>query len=171
MKNDYKMDSARTAGPRLRCFLSEALVLVLVIGAGGARAGYAANCPAVPDMSLSRLQGTVYGPSGVAVPQITIQALQDGVVMATTHTDDKGKFAFTAAPGKYVLHIQFLESKSLELNVKVAHHVEFFRSARIRMVLGLSGTRCSFASTSAKQFKNEMKRYKTRLGEVQSTAP
>ena len=167
LRND--LDSG--AGPRLRSFLNKALVLVLVIGASRARAGYAATCPAVPELSLSRLQGTVYGPSGVALPQMVIQVLQDGTVMATTHTDNKGRFAFVAAPGKYVLRVQFLESKSLELNVKVAHHVEFFRSARIRMVLGLSGTRCSFASTSAKQFKNEMKRYRTRLEEVQSTAP
>jgi Carboxypeptidase regulatory-like domain len=173
MKNaaGCRLDSGTMAWSRIRCFLEAGSLLLVLIAAGGVGTGRAATCPAVPELSLSRLQGTVFGPSGVPVPQIVIQALQDGAVMATTHTDDKGKFAFAAAPGKYVLHIQFLGSKSLDLNVRIAHHVEFFRSARIRMVLGLSGTRCSFATTSNKQFKNEMKRYKTRLGEVQSTAP
>ena len=172
MKNvlDYKVDRIRTAGPRLRCFLTATMLISVLIGSGGAAKGHAATCPALPEMSLSRLQGTVYGPSGIPVPQVVVQVLRDGKQVAQAQTDDKGKFAFKGiTSGNVLVHVQFLATKSLDLNVRVSHRVEFFRSARLRIVLGLSGTRCSYASTSAKQFKNEMRRFKTRLEEVQTT--
>jgi len=121
-------------------------------------------------MHLARLQGTVYGPSGVAVPQIVVRVEQDGKLVAQTQTDDHGRFEFKVAPGNYVVHVQFLGTKSLDLNVRIGHHVEFFRSARIRIVLGLSGTKCSFATTSSKQFKNQLRRSKQQLEEV-TTGP
>src|SRR5579863_626690 len=102
----YTSDSGRVAGPRLRCFLRAGSLFLVVIGSSSVMKVYAATCPALTEMNLSHIQGTVYGPSGVPVPQIVIQALRDGTVLATTHTDDKGRFAFKADPGNYDLHIQ-----------------------------------------------------------------
>ena len=152
----------------LRCVLNAALLVVLAVG-GVARAHGAATCPAPADMSLPRLQGTVYGPSGVPVPQIQVRAEQNGKIVGQAQTDDKGKFEIKVAAGTYNVHLQYLGSKSLDMYAKVGRGYNgIFRSPRIRVVLGLSGTKCSFATTSMKQFKNEIKRYQQRLVEVPS---
>jgi Carboxypeptidase regulatory-like domain len=163
----HEANSGKMAGLRLRCFLSSAFVL-LALAWCDARAGYAQGspCPALPEMSVSRLQGTVYGPSGVPVPQIQVKVLRDGIFVAQTQTDDKGKFEFKVAPGNLDLHLQFLGSRSMDLNVRVGHRMGLFHSAHLRIVLALSGARCSFATTNTKQFKNQIKRYQQRLEEA-----
>jgi hypothetical protein len=163
-----KARTQRKAGLRLRCFLNHALVVFLVIGSSCAKTGYAISCPAPSELNLSHLQGTVYGPSGVSVPQIKVRVERDGKLVSQTTTDDKGRFDFKVEPGNYVVHLQFLGSKSMDLNVRIGHGFRggFFRAARLRIVLNLSGARCGFATTSAKQFKNEMRRYNDRLVEV-----
>jgi hypothetical protein len=164
----YKTGCGRKAGPRLRCFLNDTLLVFLVIGSSCAKTGYALTCPEPSALNLSHLQGTVYGPSGVAIPQIQVRVERDGKLVSQIQTDDKGRFDFKVEPGNYVVHLQFLGPKSMEMNVRIGHGFRggFFRAARLRIVLGLSGARCSFATTSAKQFKDEMRRYRDRLVEV-----
>ena len=161
-------ESGRTAGPRLRCFLNTPMLLLLVMGSSGATAVYAAApCPVLPDMSLARMQGTVYGPSGVAVPQVLVRVTQDGRQVAQGQTDDHGKFQLKVEPGNYVVHVQFLQTKSIDLYVRVGHNLGgFFHSARLRIILGLSGAKCSYATTKSKQFKAELKRFEQRLVEM-----
>ena len=162
-----EIGSGWNAGRRRRSFLSaELLFLLLIFGAGATRAT-AATCAALSDLSLSRMQGTVYGPSGVTVPQILVQVMQDGAQVGQTHTSERGKFQLKVPPGNYVVHIQFLGSRSMDLNVRIGHAgVDLFHTTRMRIVLGVSGARCSFATTSSKQFKDELRRYEQRLVEV-----
>jgi len=154
----------RSAGPRLRCFLTAALLLFLVKGSSGATTEAAMPCASPPEMNLSRVQGTVYGPSGVPLPKILVQAVQNGKIVAQTQTDDRGKFELKIAPGSFKVHVQYLGYKSMDLNVRVGHGGGF-HAARLRIVLGLSGARCNFATTSRKQFKDEIKRYGRQLEE------
>jgi hypothetical protein len=144
--------------------LTAALLLFLVPGSSGATTEAATTCPSPPEMNLSRIQGMVYGPSGIPIPKILVQALQNGKIVAQTQTDDRGKFELKVAPGNYDVHLQYLGYKSMDLNVRVGHGGGF-HSARIRIVLGLSGARCSFATTNRKQFKDEIKRYGRQLQE------
>jgi len=156
----------RPAGPRLRCFLSAALLSILVIGACGAKTAHAAPCAAPPDLKLSRIHGMAYGPSGLPVPEILVWVEQDGKSIAKTQTDKRGKFELKAAPGKMIVHVQLLGSRLMDLNVQVGHGAGGpFRSARLLMVLGLSGTRCSFVTMSKKEFKEAIKRYQGLLKE------
>lgn len=159
-------DSTIAAGLRLRCFLNAALQLFLVIGLSGAMTAFAMDCNSKWDMKLSRVQGTVYGPSGLTVPEIRVWVERTGKIVAKTQTDGRGRFELKVAPGNYVVHLQYLGSKPMDLNVRVGRG--FFHAPRLRIVLGLSGTRCSFATTSSKQFKNEMKRYQKQLEEVRA---
>jgi hypothetical protein len=154
----------RPAGPRLRCFLAAALLIVLVKGSSGATTDHAMTCASPPAMNLSRIQGTVYGPSGVAISKILVQAVQNGKIAVQTQTDDRGRFELKVAPGSLNVHVQYLGYKSMDLNVRVGHGGGF-HAARLRIVLGLSGTRCNFATTSRKQFKDEIKRYGRQLEE------
>ena len=156
----------RPAGPRLRCFLNVALLSILVIGAYGAKTAHAAPCAAPPDLKLSRIHGMIYGPSGLPVPQILVWAEQDGKSIVKTQTDSRGKFELKVAPGKMIVHVQLLGSRLMDLNVQVGHGAGGpFRSARLLMVLGLSGTRCSFVTMSKKEFKEAIKRYQGLLKE------
>jgi hypothetical protein len=162
-----KANSGRLEGAAFRCFLNAELLLVLVIGSSGATTAYAATCPAPTDLRLAHLQGTVYGPSGVTLPQIQVEAVQAGKLVAQAQTDDRGRFQLKVAPGDYDVRLQFLGTKAMEMDVKVARNLGgFFHTARLRIVLGISGAKCSFATTSKKKFKNEMKRYEQRLVEM-----
>ena len=157
----------REAGHWLRYFLGAITVIWLLAIPGSARMADAMECPAPPDMSLSRLQGTVYGPSGVPVPQILIRVEREGKVLGQSQTDDHGKFAFKVPPGNVNVHVQFLGSKSVDMKVRVGQsHGGLFHTARLRIVLGISGTRCSFATTNSKQFKNEIRHYQQHLVEA-----
>ena len=166
MNDPYNYKRGRRAGPRLRCFLNAGLPLVLVAGWGSAPRAYAAStCPPPPDMTMSRLQGTIVGPSGVPVPQIAVKVLRDGIPLNQAATDDKGRFEFKGlAPGYVDVRIQFLGTKSVDLHVRIKR-AGWFHSSRLHVVLGLSGTRCSFATTSNKQFKDQMKKYSKQLEE------
>jgi len=160
-------NSEKAAGPRLRYFLNAELLLFLVIGSSGATRAFAVACPAPSDLHLARLQGTVYGPSGVAVSQVVVKVEQEGKVISQAQTDEHGKFQFKVAPGDFTVHIQFLATKSMDLNVKVGHNLGgFFRTARLRIILGISGAKCSYATTNKKQFNNELKRFEQRLVEM-----
>ncbi len=163
---NYKAIRGRVAGPRLRCFLNAGLPLLLVSSLGGATPMYAAStCPPPPEMTMSRLQGTIVGPSGVPVPQIVVKVLRDGIPLNQAATDDKGRFEFKGlAPGYVSVRIQFLGTKSLDLHVRVKRG-GLFHTSRMHVILGLSGTRCSFATTSNKQFKDQMKKYSKQLEE------
>jgi len=156
----------RTAGLRLRCFLKVALLLALVPGVCSASVSYAATCQTPEGLGVNRIRGAVYGPSGVSLAKIPVQLSQDGSLVGKMQTDDRGRFGFTTGPGVYDLHIQFLGTKSLSLKVRVGPgHGSFFHPARLWIVLGLSGARCDFATTSGREFKDEIKRLKGLLQE------
>ena len=159
---------ARAAGLWLRCFLRAALLLALVTGFCRSTAALATTCPAPEELGVNKLQGAVYGPSGISLPQIHVQLSREGKFVAKTQTDSSGKFGFKIGPGLYDLELQFFGSKSMDLKVRVGRgHGGLFHPARLRIVLGLSGTRCGFATTSSKEFKQAIKRYEGQLQEKQ----
>jgi hypothetical protein len=141
-------------------------MLFLVKGSSGATTEAAMPCASPPELKLSRIQGTVYGPSGVPISKILIQATQNGKIVATTQTDDRGRFEIKVALGSTNVHVQYLGYKSMDLNVRIGHG-RGFHAARIRIVLGLSGARCNFATTSSRELKKAIKRYQGQLQEKQ----
>jgi hypothetical protein len=48
--------------------------------------------------------GTVTGGPGGGIPDATVEALQGGVVIASTTTDNQGKYTLPVPPGTYQLH-------------------------------------------------------------------
>jgi hypothetical protein len=150
----------------LRCFLKATLLLALVTGFCFPTAAHAANCPAQEELGLKKLQGIVYGPSGIALPQIVIRLSREGKFVAQTETDAKGKFEFKPEPGHNDLEFLFMGSKSMDLKARIGHGGGF-RSGRLRIVLGLSGTRCGFVTLSSKELKKAIKRFQGQLLEKQ----
>ena len=162
-----KRELRRTAGPRLRCFLKAALLLALT-GFCLPTAAYATTCSALPELGVNKLQGAVYGPSGVSVPLILVQLSQEGKSIAETKTDGNGKFEFKTKPGLYDLRFLFLGAKSMDLKLRVGRgHGSLFHPARLRIVLGFSGTRCGFVTISSKEFKKAIARFNGQLQEKQ----
>jgi hypothetical protein len=107
----------------------------------------------------------VYGPSGVRLPQILVRLSREGKVVAHTQTDSSGKFEFKIKPGIYNLELLFFGSTSMNLRMWVVrgHGGPFYSSPRLRIVMGLSGTRCGFATISSKEFKQAIKRFEGQL--------
>jgi hypothetical protein len=147
--------------------LNAAFLLAVMSGLGTATAGYAATCAALPELGVKKVQGEVYGPSGVAVPQIVVRVSRDGKFIGEAKTDGKGKFVLnTTGPALYDVAFLFLGSKSMGLKVRVGRRYGgVFSSPRLRVVLGLSGTRCGFATTDKKEFKKALLRYSGQLEE------
>ena len=167
MKDDSHHKCGRGAGPWLRCFLTSALALGLAMGSGATRAYGATACPVIPEMTMSKVQGTVYGPSGIPLSGIVVQLIRDGSPMGQVQTDGKGRFTFKSiGPGNATLHVQFLTSKTLDVKLRVVHHLGLFHTAHLRVVLALSGMKCSYATTKTKDFKEQMRRYSKQLEEV-----
>jgi hypothetical protein len=146
--------------------LKAAFLLALVTGFFCPMAANAANCPAPEDLGLKKLQGVVYGPSGIALPQILIRLSREGKFVAQTETDAKGKFEFKPEPGNNSLEILFMGSNSMDLKARIGHGGGF-HSGRLRIVLGLSGTRCGFVTLSSKELKKAIKRFQGQLLEKQ----
>ena len=74
----------RTAGPRPRCFLNAALLFSLLTGFCLPAAGSATTCSELPDLGVNKLQGAVYGPSGIPAPLIVVQVSREGESVAET---------------------------------------------------------------------------------------
>ena len=155
------------AGPRLRCFLSAPLLLSLVLGFFHATVAYAATCPVPPELCVKKIEGRVYGPSGIKLSQILVRLSRDGKLVAQTKTDGGGRFRFKSRPGHYDLELLFVGSTAMNLKVHVGRgYGSFFHPARLWIVLGLSGTRCGFATTNANEFKKAIKRFNKQLLEI-----
>ena len=156
----------RQRGSWLRCFLRAALLLLLVAGFCSVTAAFAETCPTPPEFAVKKLQGEVHGPSGISLPQILVRLSREGIFAAQTTTDTKGKFEFKIEPGRYDIELIFMATKSMDLKVRIGQG-HGFHSARLRILLGLSGTKCGFATTSRKEFKQSIKRFEGQLEEKQ----
>lgn len=143
----------KTAGPRLRCFLGGTMAILIGIGTP---AILHAQCVSRV-MRVSRVQGTVFNTSGIPIPNVTVSLELQGKAVATTKTDDVGRFSIPANPGIYDLRADgngfAPESRRIEIG---SDTVRMFRPKHLWIILyvGRLSEDCGlWATTSRKQFE------------------
>jgi hypothetical protein len=117
---------------------------------------------------VAQLRGTVYDPSGVRIPGASVRVQKDGNLLGEAQTDDRGGFAFKVRPGRYKLQAEMpgFQRMSQEIDVDLDLST-LLLPGHLRVVLGLGGTFCSYATTSTRQFKYDIKHFNDSLKEMQ----
>jgi hypothetical protein len=115
-------------------------------------------------MYLSRIDGQVVDSDGAVLPD-AIVTLRDGDrTVGTTRTDLAGAFSLKAPQGVYQLLVerQYFDTLHLEVHLgSDAYHL--VRPSYLHVVLAIRWLSCTWATTSNREFKQEIQRYKTRI--------
>jgi Carboxypeptidase regulatory-like domain len=122
------------------------------------------DCIGQPTIHLSRLQGTVFDPSGVPVPTVEISLVQDGQIVEKATTAEDGNFDLKAPAGNYELRVRSAYFRAIPLRIHLGTDFHtIFHPGELRWILEISGLNCSWATTSATAFDKEIQRFKERL--------
>jgi hypothetical protein len=94
----------RSAGPRLRCFLSIGLIAActFALAAQSAQSQFKYLKP----LHLAHVYGYVFDESGKPLVGIQVVLASGGLPSLAMNTDDKGYFDFPEAKGEYLLHVK-----------------------------------------------------------------
>ena len=153
-------------GHWLRCFLGGALWLVAAGIFGGFAPLDAMTCVSGPRVHLARIHGQVFDSVGVPMPQVALTVAKDGRQIAVVRSDDTGAFDIRVPSGDYEVHGESPGFQSLNIHVRVESGLpSLVRRGSLKLILGFGGTSCGFATTSNKQFRNEINHDKQRLKE------
>lgn len=107
---------------------------------------------------VSRIQGHVFDPSGAPIPAAQVSLSQNNTIVATNQTGEAGGFSFRVPGGEYEIRIQAKGFDQLHFHVSSGNDVSSdFRKSDIRAILSIAHGSCSWATTSSKEFQQELK--------------
>lgn len=151
--------NSRQRGFRLRCFLGRAFLVVMLCFASIGIAPAQVDVPG--PFHVSHLKGIVVTPEGTPVADAAIDLTQDGKVIYTTHTDDKGRYDFKRASGEFVFRMNVphysIVSRPVLVRFELATEV---RGNALYIILGPGACNndCSSVFTSKKEFEKRIRR-------------
>jgi hypothetical protein len=109
-------------------------------------------------ISVARIHGHVFDPSGIPIPTAVVSISQDEKPIATSQTGKAGDFSFRIPPGSYDVRIQAKGFDQLHFRVSNGKDVaSLFRRSEIRAILSIAHGSCPWATTSNKEFQQELK--------------
>jgi hypothetical protein len=139
----------------LRCFLEAMLFTGMVVGFSTKNSN-AMTC-VVSRVRVAHLQGEVFDPSGIPLPQSRVRVSQGISVIAETLTDNKGHFAVKLSDGTYRIEVEMAGFHGLHQEIEIAHDVfKLVHPGHLRVILGLGGFNCPYATTSKREFDGEL---------------
>jgi hypothetical protein len=117
----------------------------------------------VRTISVSRVQGTTFDPSGQPIPNVQVSLEQDGRLVASFTTDESGGFSVPANPGDYELHANARGFASGVARINVGSDlIRVVRPTHIWMILYVGSAeldRCpGFATTSRAKFEKSIRK-------------
>jgi len=166
---------ARSAGPRLRCFLEQRATFVLagrifvalavVMSAGIAAAQV--DCVMPAPLTVSRVQGQVFDWTGTGVPGVAITLVSRSGAMMRTTAGQEGRFQIPVPPGQYFFKaiVPMFQTASGKLTVRedTDGHV---RPSYLYVIVGMGGSFCPWMTTSKREFRKIILDNKKRLKET-----
>jgi hypothetical protein len=156
---------AVATGPWLRCFLGVGLLSAITIPGFMATAN-AMTCVSSPTIQVARIRGIVFDPFGVQVPGVFLTISREGRTVASARSDRDGKFDIRVPSGDYVIHAEGEGFLPLNQPLTVSSDIaSLIHQGALRIILGLGGTTCGYATTSKRQFKKEVNNLHQRLKE------
>jgi len=129
------------------------------------------DCAGQPSIHVARLSGWVFDPSGVLIPNIGLTATHGGTVVAQAASDRDGHFDIKLPSGNYELSVQAKDFRAIPLTVQVGIGVRsLIHRGQLRWILELTGMNCSWATTSAPAFDQEIRVFNERLKKETQTS-
>jgi hypothetical protein len=124
------------------------------------------DCVSPRTLKVSRVQGQVFDITGNALPGVVVSLVQEGKPTAQFHTGSNGEFQFKATPGRYILQAEVpaFQRASVELNVG-RDLGNLFHPSTLRVIIGLYGSFCPWATTSNREFQKMVRDNNRRLKE------
>lgn len=148
---------ARPAGPRLRCFLSSALWMLL--GVAVVRTSHAQVDIPGPER-LGHVEGYVVDPVGHPAIDVGVTLLRDGKVAFQTRTDKSGRFRFEHVSGRYTFQVARTEyAPAIQEIVVTDEVVTALERKKLYVILGpgACADACSSVLTSKRDFDREVR--------------
>ena len=154
-----KIGISRQRGFWLRCFLSTAILAVLL--PFGTCDVLHAQIVVEPPLRVSHVQGFVVNSSGEPVLNAEITLVRDEKVMLRTQTDQSGAFALDGASGDYWFHVSRTAAAPAGRQIVVTNEiVTSLRHNKIYVVLGPGACmdECSSVSTNKREFSRAVRK-------------
>jgi Carboxypeptidase regulatory-like domain len=158
-------DLARTAGPRLRCFLGSncsILISILITASIVAMAAAAHTQVEVPGpYHLARVRGVFVDAKGNPIPGAAVTLTQDDKVRFSTKTDRAGRFEIKHTSGRYSFHINMKGYSSVSREVIVGEEALTYLHSETLYVIagpGACSDDCSSVFTSKSKFDQAIRR-------------
>jgi hypothetical protein len=124
------------------------------------------DCVGPRTLKASRVQGQVFDITGNAVPGVVVSLVQEGKPTAQFHTGSNGEFQFKVAPGLYVLKAVVTAFQSTSVELEVGRNLwNSFHPSTLRVIVGLYGSFCPWATTSNREFQKIVRANNQRLKE------
>ena len=144
-----------------------AFVVAVIWTIGAANAAAQVDCVSPRTLKVSRVQGQVFDITGNAVPGVVVLLVQDGKSIAQFHTGSNGEFQFKTAPGFYVLKAEVPAFQSSSVELKVGRDLgNLFHPSTLRVIVGLYGSFCPWATTSNREFQKMVRANNQRIKET-----
>jgi hypothetical protein len=125
------------------------------------------DCISPKTLRVSRVQGQVFDITGNAVPGVVILLVQAGKSVAQFHTGLNGDFQFKAANGRYVLKAEVPAFQSSSVELEVGRDLgNLFHPSTLRVIAGLYGSFCPWATTSNREFQKMVRANNQKLKEI-----
>lgn len=145
-----------------------AVVFLWAISAASAAAQV--GCVSPRTLKVSRVQGQVFDITGNAVPGVVVSLVQEGKPTAQFHTGSNGEFQFKVAPGLYVLKAVVPAFQSTSVELEVGRNLwNSFHPSTLRVIVGLYGSFCPWATNSNREFMKMVRANNQRLKEHAET--
>ena len=157
-----RLGTSRQRGFWLRCFLRAALLLGATFMQDAAIAD-AMTCVSQRNIHVAALRGQVFDPSGVPIPGVVLTISKDGHTVSSWKSNINGGFDLKGFSGEYEIHAESPGFMPFSLSTEVGSDLStLLHPKSLKVILGLGGTTCGFATTSQRQFKNEVKYFRSR---------
>jgi Carboxypeptidase regulatory-like domain len=141
----------RPAGLRLRCFLEIVLAGVIFIGSSFSVAQV--DCVDPHPILVSHVQGQVFDPFGIPVPEATISLVPSKGDAFKAAANADGEFEIIAPDGKYALQVEQQGFQLSTVELKLGRDVRnLLRRQKLLVLLGFAGSYCPLVTTSKQEF-------------------
>jgi len=125
------------------------------------------DCVSPKALKVTRVQGQVFDITGLAVSGVAVSLVQEGKPTAQFRTGATGQFQFNAAPGRYVLKVEAPAFQRSNVELIVGRDLSnVFHPGTLRLILGLGGLFCPWATTSNRKFQKMVRVNKQKLKEI-----
>jgi hypothetical protein len=115
---------------------------------------------------VNGIRGQVFDPSGVPIPNASALLLRAGKPTSKLRTDKQGRFQEASDAGTDAIQVSAPGFETLHFRIEDGSDVSRASPPKlIRIVLGLPGLNCAWATTSEKEFRREISNNNKRLQE------